>query len=119
MVPMYQKNGNTRNLFVIKFTNSLLVLFLIFGNIAAQDVFNPEDVFKIKACTGAKISPDGKWIAYTVRVQRDVDEKAGRAYNELYLVSTTTGEVRSFICGKVNLSSPKWSPDGSKIAFLT
>ncbi len=119
MVPMYQKNGNTRNFFVIKFTNSLLVLFLIFGNIAAQDVFNPEDVFKIKACTGAKISPDGKWIAYTVRVQRDVDEKAGRAYNELYLVSTTTGEVRSFICGKVNLSSPKWSPDGSKIAFLT
>ncbi|MCK5453076.1 MAG: PD40 domain-containing protein, partial [Calditrichia bacterium] len=119
MVPRYQKKGKSWIFFATKFTNSLFIIFLVFGSLVAQDVFKPEDVFKLESCTGAKISPDGKWIAYTVRVQRNVDEKAGRAYNELYLVSTTTGEIRSFICGKVNLSSPKWSPDGSKIAFLT
>jgi len=117
MVSMYQKN--VYNWYLIKFANSLLVLFLVFGTIAAQEVFNSEDVFKIKSCTDAKISPDGKWIAYTVRVQRNVNEDAGRAYSELYLVSTSTGEIRPFVCGKVNVSSPKWSSDGSKIAFLT
>jgi dipeptidyl aminopeptidase/acylaminoacyl peptidase len=89
-----------------------------FEALFAADVFNPMDVFHLKYCSDAKISPDGKWIAYTVRVQRDVNEEAGRAYNELYLVSTTSGEIRPFICGKVNVSSPQWRPDGKEIAFL-
>jgi len=116
---MYQATGKSKITFAIKFTITIFIFFFAFGNLPAQDVFMPEDVFQIKSCTGVKISPDGNWIAYTVRIQREVQEKAGRTYNELYLLSTTTGEVRPFICGKVNVSSPKWSPDGSKIAFLT
>jgi len=119
MVAIVQINWKSWIAFATKFTMIFLLILFAIGSLSAQDVFKPEDVFKLKSCTGAKISPDGKWIAYTVRVQRDIHEDAGRAYNELYLVSTTTGETKPFICGKVNVSSPKWSPDGSKIAFLT
>ena len=107
---------STMRRFAIKFTMILLVFTL--GNLVAQDVLTADDLFKLKSCTAAKISPDGKWVAYTVRVQREVNEKAGRAYSELYLISTNTGEIRPFICGKVNVSSPQWSVDGKRIAFL-
>jgi len=107
---------NDRNQFAINIT--IILLIFTIGNLIAQDVFTPEDVFKIKTCTAARISPDGKWVAYTVRVQRDVNENAGSAYSELYLISTSTGEIRPFICGKVNVSSPQWSADGKRIAFL-
>ena len=111
-------SGKNRTRFAIKFTWSVLLVLVTFGNIFAQEVFKPQDVFEIKTCTNAKISPDGKWIAYTVRVQRDVQEKAGRAYSELYIISTASGEIRPFITGKVNVSSPQWKPDGSKVSFL-
>lgn len=104
--------------FAINFTISVILLLSFIGFINAQDVFTAEDVFKIKSCTGAKLNPEGDWVAYTLRVQREVNEKAGRAYNELYLISTKTGEIKPFICGKVNVSSPQWSPDGKYIAFL-
>jgi len=97
----------------------LLVAYLYGSNCIANEVFTPEDVLKMKTCTAAKISPDGERVAYTVRVPRAVDVEAGGAYSELYLVSVETGESRPFITGKVNISSPEWSPDGTYIGFKT
>ena len=85
---------------------------------AAGEVFSPEDALSYKRCYTAAISPDGRWIAYTVVVQRAADEKAGGAYLELYLVSTKTGEIRPFITGEVSVRSPRWDPNGTRLAFL-
>lgn len=106
---------------ILKKTVLLLVCvpFLFSYATTANDVFSPQDVLKTKTCSNAQISPDGKWIAYRVRVPREANKKPGGAYSELYLISVKTGEVRPFIAGKVNVRSPLWSPDGSKIAFLT
>lgn len=104
---------------------TLLTITLLFLTItlftsrdaSAGEVFSPEDALSYKRCYEAAISPDGRWIAYTVIVQRKADDKAGGAYIELYLVSTKTGEVRPFITGEVSVRSVRWSPDGSKLAF--
>jgi len=90
---------------------------LIPTNIYAK-VFTCEDALKYKRAYQMDISPDGKWIAYTVLVQRKPTEEAGGLYSELYLVSVETGEIRPYITGKVNVYQPRWSPDGSYIAFL-
>ncbi len=93
------------------------MMLLIFCGAGAGEVIAPEDVQRIKASYWADISPDGRWVAYSVYTQRQVDEDPGGAYNELYLVSVRTGEIRPFITGKVNINHPRFSPDGSKIAF--
>jgi dipeptidyl aminopeptidase/acylaminoacyl peptidase len=81
--------------------------------------FSPEDVLSFKRVSDAVMSPTGEWIAYTVSVPRDANEEAGRAYSEFYLVSTKTGEARPYVTGKVTVSSLRFSPDGSRVAFLT
>jgi dipeptidyl aminopeptidase/acylaminoacyl peptidase len=97
----------------------LLIISLSLTNAAAHGVFTPEDALSLKYSYSAAISPDGMWVAYTVAVPRAADEDPGSAYSELYLVSTKTGEIRPFITGKVDVSSPRFSPDGTRVAFLT
>ncbi len=90
------------------------------GVVWAQNLteFTPRDAMKIERSYYARISPNGEWIAYIVYSGREPDDEPGGGYTELYLVSTRTGDTHPFITGKVNISSPVFSPDGSHIAFL-
>jgi dipeptidyl aminopeptidase/acylaminoacyl peptidase len=80
--------------------------------------FTPDDVLSYKRVGEVALSPDGRWIAYTVSVQRAATDEAGGAYSELWLVPAAGGASRPFITGKVAVSGVRFSPDGSRIAFL-
>ncbi len=80
---------------------------------------SPQDLIEVDYCYAAEISPDGSMVAYVVGTQRGPEEKPGGRYTELYVVTVETGEVRPFVTGKVSVRSPRWSPDGSGIGFLT
>lgn len=82
-------------------------------------VFSAKDVLRTRTCGEAVISPDGNWIAYTVRTPRDANDKPGSEYSELYLISTQTRQERPFVTGKVNIRRLRWQPNGSSLAFLT
>jgi len=100
-------------------TFGVLILIVSGTVIFAKNVLTPQDILSLKTCGNAEISPNGNWIAYRVNVPRSSDEKPGGAYSELYIVSTKTGEIIPYVTGKIHVSGIQWSPDGSKISFLT
>src|SRR4051812_13252895 len=78
------------------------------------------DLLKIKEVASPAFSPDGKWIAYTVK---DVVEKPGSPDDYVYRtelwLAATDGSVapRALTRGELAATSPQWSPDGRRLAF--
>lgn len=62
------------------------------------------------------ISPDGKHIIF---VRRWVDKKNDRYTSNLWIVDALGQRIRELTQGNWNDSSPVWSPDGERIAFLS
>jgi dipeptidyl aminopeptidase/acylaminoacyl peptidase len=62
-----------------------------------------------------QISPDGRSVVY---VRSRADFKHDRYDNELVVVSVKGGTPRILSRGNAGISSPRWSPDGTRIAYL-
>lgn len=106
-----------RSLLVLLTVSMFLSVFS--AGIQAAEPVSPTDVLGTKTLSQSAISPDGKWIAYTIRIPRTATDKPGGSYTELYLMNIKTGANTPFITGKVNVGSLHWSPDGTQIAFTT
>src|SRR3954453_23525825 len=75
----------------------------------------PDDVLALKTVADAQISPDGKLVAYTVA---HADLKDNKARSEIWVVPFEGGKARRFTGGPED-TSPRWSPDGQWVGFLS
>ncbi|MBU7015297.1 MAG: S9 family peptidase [Theionarchaea archaeon] len=75
-----------------------------------------EDLYDINLISDCQISPDGTHVAYAM--QR-IDRKTEKKYTNLWIVPTGGGNPHQFTSGDHSDSTPRWSPDGSRIAFLS
>jgi dipeptidyl aminopeptidase/acylaminoacyl peptidase len=76
----------------------------------------PADLFKLKYITFATFSPSGKQITYVVT---HIDAEADKEFSTIWLMDVDTGETRQLTSGTALDTSPKWSPDGKQIAFMS
>jgi dipeptidyl aminopeptidase/acylaminoacyl peptidase len=74
-----------------------------------------QDLISMHRVSEPQISPDGKWIAYSVSTP-DLD--ANRSIRNIWIVATSGGEARQLTRGGTD-TRPRWSPDGKKLAFLS
>ena len=75
-----------------------------------------DDLLKLRSASGAVISPDAKYVAYTVR-EADFDDDFFVA--QLWVVETATGRNWQLTRGKKAANTAKWSPDSKWLAFAS
>ncbi len=111
-----EHSHNSHRMFISVLTT---FLFLLFSSLAvAQQGLTPEDVTKIKTVTGAAISDDGNYAAYTISVPADPNEENRPNRTELHVLNIETGETRPYY-SKSSIGGVTFRPDHESITFLT
>lgn len=78
--------------------------------------FTGEDLFGLAVASDPQISPDGRQIAY---VRRQNDIMADRAISSIWMVDASSGEETPFAGRGASAFAPRWSPDGSRVAYVS
>ncbi len=79
-------------------------------------LLNHETFMEMESLSDPRISPAGDRIVFT---RRWVDQKADRFASNLWIVDVNGERVRELTHGSWRDSSPVWSPQGDRIAFLS
>ena len=89
---------------------------IIFGAEKDHKLLDKETFLEMESVGSPNISPDGQQILFTCRW---VDKMSDRYRSNLWIVDVEGKRVRELTHGDWQDSSPVWSPDGEKIAFIS
>ena len=105
---------------------AIAVLFIAAGRATAQQPQDSkpapqrnltiDDLFQIKDVAEAQVSPEGKWVAYTVG---STNVKEERSEGQIWMVPAAGGDPIPMTAKGSSASHPRWSPDGKSLAFLS
>ena len=76
----------------------------------------PADLTRIRFVSDAQVSPDGRVVAFVVTT---LSEERDEYLSQIWLVDAAGGEPRRFTTGPRRDTTPRWSPDGPRLAFVS
>src|ERR1700733_14038722 len=108
---------SVRQISARRFCAATILILSMSAQVQAQSqkpAFKPLDVFDFRGAADPQVSPDGHSIAY---VRMGYDIKIDRARGSVWLVGVD-GKNERPLSGAPTSGSPRWSPDGTRIAYI-
>ncbi|UUX93016.1 TolB family protein [Methanoplanus endosymbiosus] len=111
----------------VKFSIPVLVLVLLCSMLAQSvcasqtgsgEEWTVEDMMEIAMVTDVCPSSDGTKVIYTV-IKPLINDTKSEMHSQAYEKRLDGSKPRLLLAGEVSTSSPRWSPDETKIAFLS
>jgi dipeptidyl aminopeptidase/acylaminoacyl peptidase len=101
------------------FRHSTLTLVLIASLALAQNtprIPTVDELLTMKSAGGAVLSPDGRWVAYSVS---ETDFEKDAFVSQIWLADTSADKTVQLTRGEKGASNFQWSPDGSWLTFTS
>lgn len=83
---------------------------------AKRRAITAADIYRIRQVGSPQLSPDGKWVAYTVS---SVDSAKDRNVTHIWMTSWDGAHTIQATSSTQSESTPRWSPDGRYLSFLS
>mgnify|MGYP001809713760 CR=1 FL=1 len=92
---------------------------LCFGPMATAQPsrsFTAADLFQLEQATDPQVRPDGRQVVY---VRASADIATDRTRRAIWIVDAATGAQQPLVAGPGAHMSPRWSPDGKRLAYVS
>lgn len=95
------------------------IVFLTLQSISTSQTpkrnLRPGDICRQQSTGDAQISPDGKWVVYTIT---SIDSAKDKRNTDIWMMNWEGTETVQLTNSPDGESNPNWSPDGKYISFI-